>query len=115
MLADGFFKYLPWFNAAWLLGIALNIILMRRGRWDVSTRLASIGLSLFNIGICGSILTTGPQKLFIISSLESAGMPPEASQILTAMAGIGLIVLFSLIIILEVIKIAQTLLRMFKK
>lgn len=115
VLADGFFRYLPWFNAAWLLSIALNIILMRRGRWDMPTRWASIGLSLYNIALCSSILITGPQKLFSIPSAALTVFTPEVSEVLVTLAKQGLVSLLGLIIVLEGIKIGQTLWRMFKK
>jgi hypothetical protein len=115
VLADGFFRYLPWFNAAWLLGIALNIALLRRGRWELPTRWASIGLSLYNIALCSSILITGPQKLFSIGSLALTGITPEVSELLTTLARQGIVVVLALIIVLEMVKIVQTQLRMFKK
>lgn len=115
VLADGFFRYLPWFNAAWLLGIALNIVLMRRGRWELPTRWASIGLSLYNIALCSSILITGPQKLFSIGSLTLTGITPEVSELLVTLARQGIVVVLALVIVLEVVKIVQTQLRIFKK
>ena len=115
VLADGFFHYLPWFNAAWLLGILLNVILIRRGRWDMPTRWASIALGLFHIAICSNILSTGPQNLFQISTLGFGNIAPSADVVLTSLAKQGLIGLFGLIIVLEAVKIVQTLLGMFKK
>jgi len=115
VLADGFFRYLPWFNAAWLLSIALNIVLLRRGRWDMPTRWASIGLSLYNIALCSSILITGPQKLFSIGSLAVAGIPTGIAELLERLVNPGLVALLALIIVLEAVKIVQTQFRIFRK
>jgi hypothetical protein len=115
LLGEGFFRYLPWFNILWIAGIALNIILLRRGRWDLPTRLGTIAVSIFNIAICGSILATGPQKLFNIDPLLLPGITPEVAEILGTLASQGLIILFALIIILEAVKIGQMVWRMVKK
>jgi hypothetical protein len=115
VLAEGFYAYLPWFNLLWILSILLNAILIRRGRWSTATRWASIGLSLLNIGICASILMTGPENLFIIGSLTIPGITPDTAEVLASLAQTGLVALFGLIIVLEGVKIVQTLWRMYKK
>jgi hypothetical protein len=115
VLAEGFYNYLPWFNVAWISSILLNVVLLRRGRWDMATRWTSIGLSIFNIVICGSILMTGPENLFNIGTLAIPGIDPATQQTLSSLASLGLVLLFAMIIVLEVVKIAQTLMRMFKK
>lgn len=115
VLGDKFFTYLPWFNLAWVLGILLNIILMRRGRWDMPTRWASIGLGVYHIALCASILVTGPKQLFSISSLAVAGIPPETGELLGKLANQGLVAAFGLIIVLEAVKIGQTVWAMYKK
>lgn len=115
VLGEGFFRYLPWFNILWILSIALNIVLLRRGRWDVATRLATIALSIFNIAVCGSILASGPESLFIINTLAIPGIPPEVGETLATLARQGLVILFALIIILEAVKIGQMLVRIVKK
>jgi hypothetical protein len=115
VLAEGFYNYLPWFNLTWILTIVLSAILIRRGRWSTATRLASIGLSLLNIGICASILVTGPENLFSIGTLAMPGITSDTAEVLASLAQIGLVALFWLIIVLEGVKIVQTLWRMVKK
>lgn len=115
VLAEGFFRYLPWFNAAWLMGIGLSIVLLRRGRWDNPTRWVSIGLSLYNIALCGSILVSGPQKLLTIGSLAVMGIPAETGELLGSLVRQGLVVVLAIIIVLEGVKIVQMAAAMLKK
>jgi hypothetical protein len=42
-------SYIPLISVALLLGIVLDLILLRRGRWSTGTRLAKIGINLFDI------------------------------------------------------------------
>jgi hypothetical protein len=49
ILSEAFFHYLPWIDALWLLQIALNMILLRQGRWTTSTRWFKIALTILAI------------------------------------------------------------------
>jgi hypothetical protein len=115
VLAEGFFDYLPWFNAIWILTILLNVVLLRRGRWDTITRLASIGLSIFIIAVCASILMTGPENLFNMGNITLTWFDPATQQTLSNLASKGLAILFSIIIVAEAIRIGQTVWRMIRK
>jgi hypothetical protein len=48
-LSEAFFHYLPWIDALWLLQIALNMILLRQGRWTTLTRWFKIALTILAI------------------------------------------------------------------
>ena len=50
MLAPIFFTlYLPLLNVSWLLRIALNVVLLRQGRWQRWTRVADFFLAAFGV------------------------------------------------------------------
>jgi hypothetical protein len=50
MLAPVFFSlYLPLLNVSWLLKIALDVVLLRQGRWQRWTRVADLFLALFGV------------------------------------------------------------------
>jgi hypothetical protein len=57
ILTSAFYAYIPWLDLLWVLTIILDTILLRRGSWEVGSRIFSIALSLFSIGITASILT----------------------------------------------------------
>jgi hypothetical protein len=48
---------LVWLNAAILLGIGLNIVLLWQGRWHLYTRVAKLGIDLFWVYIMYGMLT----------------------------------------------------------
>jgi hypothetical protein len=54
-VGDGFFAnpvidhYFPWIVLSMTLGIVIDIILLWRGRWQVSTRIARIGVNVFSM------------------------------------------------------------------
>lgn len=49
-------QYLPLLVLSIVLGVGLNIILLWRGKWETSTRLAKIALNLFGIGILALLI-----------------------------------------------------------
>ncbi|MFN2196033.1 MAG: hypothetical protein ACK2UW_07920 [Anaerolineales bacterium] len=52
-----FVEYIPLLIFAAVLGVGLNIILLWRGRWEIPTRLAKIGLNIFGIYILGLLIS----------------------------------------------------------
>lgn len=48
LLAPTFGIYLPWWNLYWLLALALNFILLVRGRWNKLLRWVELGLMVFS-------------------------------------------------------------------
>lgn len=44
-------RYIPLLVSALLLGIVLDVMLLYRGRWELSTRIAKIGIDAFGVGV----------------------------------------------------------------
>ena len=44
-------RYYMWIAISIVLGILLDIVLLGRGRWEISTRIAKIGANIFSIGL----------------------------------------------------------------
>ena len=109
ILTDAFFRWLPLINIAWVAEILLNGMLLRAGRWDLSTRLVSIGIKIFQI-VIGYLLFTGPSILAVTpGSLKASGIfDAETSRILGAMAQQGIRAFIGLIIFLTVIEVIRT-------
>ena len=85
ILSDAFFSYLPLLNLLWLATIVLNLLLVRRPRWNTGTRIFSISLKAFTIYILVMMLR-GPSILNM--SPEALAVWPEALEgvkILTGM------------------------------
>jgi len=84
-LSEAFFRMLPWMNLTWLLGIGLNLWLLRSGRWTSMTHWFEIGLKAAGVAIA-IILLQGPSILTSeASSLSQAKIDPAAAEILAKM------------------------------
>ena len=109
ILTDAFFRWLPLINIAWVAEILLNGMLLRAGRWDLSTRLVSIGIKIFQI-VIGYLLFTGPSILAVTpESLKASGIfDAETSRILGTMAQQGIRAFIGLIIFITAIEIIRS-------
>jgi len=59
LLEPAFSRYLPLLNTWWALAFALNLVVLRQGRWRRTTRWADLALELFNAVIL-LLLVIGP-------------------------------------------------------
>jgi len=108
LLSEAFFRWLPLMNIGWVAEIVLNGMLLRTGKWTISTRLFSIGTKLFQIFIL-AMLISGPSILaFSPESLATMGITdPEAANSLNMLAHQGIRIALGLGIfgtVVEVIK-----------
>jgi len=108
VLTEAFFRWLPWINIGWIAEIVLNGILLRTGRWNIPTRVFSIGIKIFQI-IIGFFLLTGPSILAVTpkSLLASGIFDADAAQTLGTMAQTGVRALIGLIIFVTVIDVIK--------
>lgn len=113
LLSAAFFRWLPLMNIGWIAEIVLNGMLLRSGRWTVSTRLFSVGTKLFQIFIIAMLLT-GPSILaFTPESLTTAGIADaKAVETLSQLAHTGIKIALGLAIFGTVVDIIRTLYRM---
>jgi hypothetical protein len=73
VLTKAFFSYLPWINILFLLQIGLNLYLLRRGVWNVTTRVANLLLELADI-VLAVVMLQGP-ALVSLKPEQLAGTP----------------------------------------
>jgi hypothetical protein len=59
LLEPAFSRYLPLLNTGWALAFALNLVVLRHGRWRRTTRWAEFALEVFNT-IVLLVIVTGP-------------------------------------------------------
>ena len=109
LLAPAFFTtYLPLINISWILQIALNVVLLRQGRWQLVTRLIDIALTAFGAFILYQMIT-GPAFLtFEAITIES--LRELLDSFLPTLVKIGLIIGF----IATIGEIIQKLYRIFR-
>jgi hypothetical protein len=73
-LTEAFFRWLPFMNVLWVLQIALNVVLLRQGRWQVATRLTSVVLDAASI-VIGYLLLIGPPIVnFSAEAMAATGL-----------------------------------------
>jgi hypothetical protein len=99
-------QFLPWLVASFVVDIALDIVLLWRGRWDTSTRIAGIVGNLFGLvvlyvvlqghnawlaeaGISQSLLGFADNRELFLTNLQAAGMVMFRFGIAVAMVIIG--------------------------
>lgn len=109
VLSDAFFRWLPLMNIAWVAEIILYGLLLRSGRWDLPTRLVSIGIKIFQV-VIAYLLFIGPSIFAVTTESLSIGghLDPEAVKILGAMAQHGSPILMGFIIFVTIIDIIKT-------
>jgi hypothetical protein len=107
-LTDAFFRWLPWINAGWVAEIILNGMLIRSGRWTISTRLVSIGIKVFQIVITYFLLT-GPSILAVnAETLQATGIfDANSAQQLGDLAQSGIRIVLGLAIFGTLIEIVK--------
>jgi hypothetical protein len=108
-LSDAFFRYLPWINLSGILTIALDIWLLRQGKWGTVTRLMHIGLQIFGIAIAAAMLR-GPALL----ALYPTTVDPEAGFALTRVLQMMVPVVLGIVIIVSAIEIAKDVMQMLR-
>ncbi len=115
VLSQAFFRWLPFINIVWVAEIVMNAILLRAGRWELSTRLLAIAIKIMQIAI-GIFLLAGPSILaFSPESLQTAGVfDPEAARILGTMAQTGVRILIAFITLMTGVEMVKHILRLFQ-
>jgi len=104
-LSPVFFSYLPWINVIWVLGLILNIILIRAGKWQTWTRLYQIVLDVLSIIILVTMATG--QSIITEAAEKIIALGPTGSQIAGIYVGLGY-GMKALLIVLAVVTIVDT-------
>ncbi len=100
-------QFLPWLAATFVVDIALDIVLLWRGRWERNTRIVGIVGNLFGLavlyvvfqghhawlaeaGISQSLLGIADNRELFVTNLQAAGMVSFRFGIAVAMVIVGL-------------------------
>lgn len=116
VLTEAFFRWLPYMNVLWVLTIALNLVLIRQGRWQPVTRWASVALHLIAIGITFGLLS-GPSIISLSpAALQQTGQftATEAARLSTVVESAGRGVL-ALVLLLQGVDVVKDVLRLVRK
>jgi hypothetical protein len=110
ILTSAFNAYIPWLDLFWVLTILLDALVLRKGSWDIGSRMFSILMSAFSIAIAASFMT----HIQYLYTLKGAMGQLGAEGILQSLVNQILIVVFAIVIITSVVKIGQITFRLFK-
>jgi hypothetical protein len=116
LFSEAFFHWLPLMNMAWIAEIFLNGMLLRSGRWTISTRLFSIGVKTLQI-VINLVLLAGPFILGITAEALAASkvMDLSTAQAVSTALRTAMPVLLGLGIFGKLIEIGQVAGKMVKQ
>lgn len=116
IFSQALFRMLPWINAAWLFGILLQVILLRKHKWTTQTRWIEIGLNFLGIAIY-ILLLRGPSILNIKpDTFLNIFVNPSSANTLVKILNIIVIIALINAIIVKVYEISKSAYRLlFKK
>jgi len=103
VLTSAFNAYIPWLSLFWILTILLDTLLIRRGSWELGSRVFAILMSAFNIAIAASLMTHIQYIYTIKGALGQLG----AEGIIQSVLNQVLVVVFIIVIITSAVKIVQ--------
>ena len=110
ILTTAFNAYIPWLDLVWILTIILDTILLRQGSWHLGTRIFSIVINAFNIGLAVSFMTHIQYLYTLRGALGEFG----AGGIVQSVLNQVLIVAFVIAIISNAAKVINMSFRIFK-
>ncbi|MFN2110413.1 MAG: hypothetical protein ACK2UI_12175 [Anaerolineae bacterium] len=106
-LSTAFFSmYLPLFITRWGLSIALDLVLLRQGRWQLGTRVADVLFHCLDIYILGRLIN-GPSVINPEAFQSIFSAVPEAAGILNRMMTNGLRIAFLIALLVASIDVAS--------
>jgi hypothetical protein len=110
ILTSAFNAYIPWFDLLWVLTILLDTLLLRKGSWEMGTRLFSILVNAFNIAIAASLMTHIQYLYTVKGALGQLGTEGFLQSLLNQI----LILVFAIVIIVSAIRIVLMTWRLLK-
>lgn len=113
ILTEAFFRWLPYINVLWALQLALNVVLLRQGRWQRWTRWASIALDAAGV-VIGYFLLVGPPIVAISGEalVATGAFEPAAAAALGSIAQQGTRVIILIIMIAQGVDAVKEAVRM---
>jgi hypothetical protein len=110
-LSDAFLRYLPWINLLAVLGLVLDVCLLRQGSWQTLTRLAGLALDVSGILLAG-IMLAGP-SLINFSAYDLAGkLAAGAENILAGLIQLVPVIVLLIFFIVQTIDVIRTIIKL---
>jgi hypothetical protein len=110
ILAEGFFRVLPFLNILWVIDIVFQLVLLIRGRWEIGTRLFEVILDVGRVGVT-YLMVTGPElvKINIKGLAGNAQSMPVLPDLINLSIRFGLTVALIVMIVTIGVKVFKLL------
>jgi hypothetical protein len=106
-LSEAFLRLIPFLTVVWVLTIALDIILLQRGHWQVWSLWSAIAIKTLGL-IIAVVLLTGPS---LVTLSAEALSDPEGMNILATMLNLGIFTGLGVAVIVGSIDLVKMILR----
>jgi hypothetical protein len=115
-LTDAFWRWMPYINVLWALEIALNLVLLRQGRWQAATKWFQIALNVAGI-VIGYFLLSGPSIVALSpAALQATGLfDGNTAATLSALAGRGARTVIAIVMVVEGVEVVKDVVRLVLK
>jgi len=112
LLSTAFFAYLPWLNLLWILGLVLDVVLLRQDAWSAATRIARIALSLAEIALA-FVMLTGPALVSVTPGVLTSVPLGDAAGMFAKMLNLIPVLVLGILIIVNSVEVFQMIYRLF--
>ncbi len=113
-LSDAFFRYMPWINLLGVLQIGLNLVLLRRGRWNTDSRIANLVLDVCGIVLAG-VMLAGPSLVDLTTEkLAATPLGAAGAQLAPLLSMLPRMVL-TIIVIVSAVEVGQGAYKLLKR
>ena len=112
LLSQAFFHFVPYLTVVWGLTILLDFVLLRKGHWDIVTRVFFIALKIVNIAIAAGMLAAPSLLALTTASLTPALGGAEAARSLITLLSLFVRIALWLAIFGSVVEIIRAISRL---
>jgi hypothetical protein len=116
-MTAAFQKFLPWISVLWSLQAGFNFWLIARNRWEVSTRLMTIGLSAGSV-VLAVLMLLGPALIQIgaeeLAKLQAMGVTFGELGTLADVINLSIRIALLVVVIIELVEIGKQVYRLFR-
>ena len=114
VLTEAFSRYMPWINLLWILQVGLDVWLLRKGMWDVTTRLINLALKLGSIAVA-YVMLVGPAIVKIDADALAGTTLADLAVKLDPLSQFILVPFLIVMIVVPVVEIVQTAIHLFRR
>ena len=115
-LTDAFYRWLPYINVLWALQLALNLVLLRQGRWQAFTKWFAIALNVAGV-VIAYLLLSGPAIVSLSpAALQATGLfDASTAATLSAVLGQAVRGIIAIVMVVEGVDVVKDVIKLILK